>query len=368
MAVMAVGCSVGLDPPLPTRIVRVPGGAFRMGAPAPPGSDGELANPEPGVCKEDESKLPCFQERRANRCVALPSFGLDRTEVTNLQYRHCVARGGCSEQKFANSCSHDDYRDEARFDHYPAVSVTWYQALEYCHWVGKRLPTEAEWEYAARGRSGRRFPWGNDPPLRCDVNVNNCSMETHGDVEGCPVAVASSQYDLDAAPVVTVDGLGDSIRDLGGNVREWVADAWSEKAYCESLDQPVFPGCGDQDCFKTACNADETGRCLMDCQDRSVFWCMNAARDAVFTSPTGPDGGSERVVRGASFEQTSVCRLEAANRWPLGAWSSQGHVGFRCAQDLLRAGAECVEGIDCRNGVCEEESGCAAETLQATCP
>ena len=83
--------------------------------------------------------------------VALDGFWIDRTEVTKAQYEQCVAAGACT------PCYGD-----SPYDDYPAIYVTWYQAGTYCGWAGGRLPTEAEWEYAARGPEARVFPWGDE--------------------------------------------------------------------------------------------------------------------------------------------------------------------------------------------------------------
>jgi len=95
--------------------------------------------------------------------VDLPSFEIDQFPVTNTRYRACVAAGVCGQ---VEGIEHhidlpSDYADDPLYDDYPVRSVTWRDAVAYCGWVGKRLPTEAEWEKAARGTDGRIYPWGN---------------------------------------------------------------------------------------------------------------------------------------------------------------------------------------------------------------
>ena len=114
----------------------VPGGAFTMGCNAAVDQN----------CEGDENPM---------RSVTLTAFEIDQTEVTQGRYAACVAAGKCAPPSCAWNC------DESAS---PAVCVTWDQAKAYCAWAGRRLPTEAEWELAARGTDGRKYPWGNDEP------------------------------------------------------------------------------------------------------------------------------------------------------------------------------------------------------------
>jgi formylglycine-generating enzyme required for sulfatase activity len=106
--------------------------------------------------------------------VSLKAFWIDRTEVTNTQYGQCVDAHACTQTplKDCQSLTYDNYYDDPRFDDYPVVCVTWHQAREYAKWVGGRLPTEAEWEYATRGPGGFIYPWGNSPPNDSLLNYN----------------------------------------------------------------------------------------------------------------------------------------------------------------------------------------------------
>ncbi|HSL06216.1 MAG TPA: SUMF1/EgtB/PvdO family nonheme iron enzyme, partial [Nitrospiraceae bacterium] len=116
----------------PERMVLIPAGEFWMGA-----EDG-------------------LQDARPLHQVHLSSYWFDKYEVTNARYRQCVEGGGCTSPKDRMA-----FEDLQRAQH-PVTNITWNQARSFCQWQGKRLPTEAEWEKAARGTDGRRYPWGNN--------------------------------------------------------------------------------------------------------------------------------------------------------------------------------------------------------------
>ncbi|MBX3047513.1 MAG: SUMF1/EgtB/PvdO family nonheme iron enzyme [Anaerolineales bacterium] len=142
------------------------------------------------------------------RQVWLDDYWIEQTQVTNVQYAHCVAAGACSVPLDAELNPH--FYDEAYANH-PVVFVTWQNAADFCAWVGGRLPTELEWEKAARGDQGRLYAWGEaNPELNAYVNINNIHDGT------VPVGYypeSASQY---------------GVLDMGGNVREWVFDWYSE--------------------------------------------------------------------------------------------------------------------------------------------
>lgn len=178
-----------------TEMIRIPGGSFVMGSDTGP---------------EDQ--------RPAHR-VVLEAFWIDRTPVTNAQFADFLNSVGSTENKRGrNLYDWDDsdarihaekfrFRPHKGFEKHPAVEVSWYGARDYCRWAGKRLPTEAEWERAAKGVEGRPFPWGSAPP-KGRARFNKGWNDT------APV---------DAHPTgATPDG----ILDMAGNAYDWVSSLY----------------------------------------------------------------------------------------------------------------------------------------------
>lgn len=141
----------------------------------------------------------------------LDAFWIDRYEVTNAQFKHCVDAGICHAPPVSGSSTRDVYYDKPEFDDYPVIYVSWDDAKKYCEWARKRLPTEAEWEKAARGTEGRIFPWGD----RLDRNLVNY-MNLAGDT------MAVNNYSNGASPYGALN--------MAGNVSEWVSD-WYDADY-----------------------------------------------------------------------------------------------------------------------------------------
>jgi len=151
--------------------------------------------------------------------VSVDSFWIDKTEVTTSMYQLCVDAGGCKEPGNKSSITHDSYYGDPEFEDYPMIQVDWNMANAYCEWTGRRLPTEAEWEKAARGDSTWIFPWGDnfDGTL-----LNYCDSN-------CPFDWADTTSDdgyEDVAPVGSFpsDQSVYGVQDMSGNVLEWVAD------------------------------------------------------------------------------------------------------------------------------------------------
>jgi formylglycine-generating enzyme required for sulfatase activity len=144
-------------------------------------------------------------DERPARSVALDEFLIDRYEVTNGQYRQCVEAAVCQQPREPGSFTRALYFEDTQFDNYPVIYVSWNEAVKFCEWREARLPTEAEWEKAARGTDGRVYPWGED--INCELtNYANCSGDT--------AAAGANPGDLSPYGVY----------DMAGNVRELVDD------------------------------------------------------------------------------------------------------------------------------------------------
>jgi formylglycine-generating enzyme required for sulfatase activity len=232
--------------------VLVPAGPFTMGTPA-------------GTGDADE---------QPQHTVTLGEFHLDRTEVTNGSYRLCVEAHACTPPGATGSVSRASYYGDAGFDAYPVIYVSWQQADAYCRWLGRRLPTEAEWEKAARGAAdARQYPWGSEPPSCNQANVQlNATMICNGDT-----VMVGSYPAREASPYGAVD--------VCGNVWEWVADWYSATYYAQS---PA-------------------------------------------ANPSGPASGAQRVRRGGSFLNDATFG-RVANRASDDPGAQLAAVGFRCAR------------------------------------
>ncbi len=220
-------------------MVRVPAGTFVMG-PSAAQLDETLAQCRQEIGEQHWfcSEQQLFLEGLSPRVVYLDAFDLDRYEVTAAQFRVCVAAGECDVAALIAGDSRYLRAD------WPMVNVTWQDAVDYCAWAGKRLPTEAEWEKAARGRDRRAWPWGNQE--RRDGS-------NHGSGENQAV-VASKFHGRPSAfnfrtPLLFTTDESDGYKhaappgalrwsisaygafDLAGNVEEWVADYFSSDHY-----------------------------------------------------------------------------------------------------------------------------------------
>jgi len=203
----------------------VPAGEFLMGS-TDAGVDAavELCRQYYDICNHSYYALESPQHT-----VALGHFWIDRTEVTNAQYQQCVAAGVCQSPAV---CDRGEPPLQATPEaNHPVVCVTWHEAQAYCEWAGARLPTEAEWEYAARGPGGNVYPWGNtfDGTLSnyCDVNCDKPSANTAVD-DGHAQSAPVGSYPRGASWCGALD--------LVGNVFEWTADWIGD--YPSTADRP----------------------------------------------------------------------------------------------------------------------------------
>lgn len=201
--------------------------------------------------------------------VLLDGFWIDQTEVSNSQYQGCVAAKRCDPPAQNKSDTRDLYYGSSDYNDYPVIYVSWHQAGTYCEWAGARLPTEAEWEYAARGSNGHTYSWGNIAP--------DCDRANYGGKDGRCVkdTITVGSYAAGASWCQALD--------MTGNVLEWVADWYQDDYY----------------------------------------------RISPPSNPPGPDSGKYKVVRGGSW-LNHWHTIRAANRSIYFPSVQDDVLGFRC--------------------------------------
>lgn len=203
-AIMLILCAPtylpAASPVAPENMVRIPAGPFIMGSDSGP---------------EDE---------RPSHRITLDAYAIDRFPVTNAEFVGFLNGVGHVNAKGERLYDIDDpdarihqaggkWAADRGFEHHPVVEVSWAGARDYCGWRGKRLPTEAEWEKAARGTDARRYPWGNTPPDRTLARFNAGWNET----------AAVNSHPAGASPY--------GVHDMAGNAWEWVASAYRPYPY-----------------------------------------------------------------------------------------------------------------------------------------
>jgi len=212
-----------------------------------------------------------YRDERPAHAVTLDAFWFDRTEITNVMYAMCVLDGDCVPPDYDVSYTRGSYFGNSRFDNYPVIYASWFDANSYCSWAGRRLPTEAEWEKVASGLNGLRYPWGG---------VIDCSFANYRDkLDFCVRdTVSVGSYPKGASSYGAMD--------MAGNVWEWVHDWYGDTYYADS---PT-------------------------------------------SNPQGPISGVDRVLRGGSF-YTDISSLTTHNRYFSHPTNSLYHFGIRCAMD-----------------------------------
>ena len=253
-------------------MVFVPGGEFQIGS-----TEDEVQAAQGLV--NDSGTIHFFENEKPMHSIRLEGFWIDQTEVTNKQYALCVEAGACEPPRDSSSDTRDTYYGDNLYDDYPVIYVNWSQAAVYCAWTGARLPTEAEWEVAARGPERQLFPWGD---VFDGARLNYCDVN-------CEYNWADEEFDdgyVDTAPVGSYpsDGSWCNVLDMGGNVQEWVADWYGDYPSIQQV------------------------------------------------NPTGPPYGEYRVVRGGSWylgPEATRCAYRVGDL-PSGM---TGDNGFRCASD-----------------------------------
>jgi formylglycine-generating enzyme required for sulfatase activity len=257
-----------------------------------PARDGDmlLVPAGPFVMGADERGEP--DERPAHE-VTLPAFYLDEMEVTNLAYARAIDAGKCKPPSPRNAdLNHVGPDRRFRGPRQPVSSISWNDARAYCAFVGKRLPTEAEFEKAARGTDGRRFTWGNDPPTPERATFSTSVTSEVG------------THPAGAGPYGHLD--------MAGNVWEWIEDVYDPYAYRRA---GAARGIGG-DCAEATAAQDELRRKKLD----------------GFTGSNPIPTECERVLRGGAFNYPSE-GLRATNRVHHPARYQLVMSGFRCAKD-----------------------------------
>lgn len=249
--------------PVKDEMVRVPAGWFLMGSNRK--TDRMAYRPE-------------FPQRR----VYLDAFEIDKYEVTALEFLRFVVT---TDRPPLPDWRYDGGNFQESMSHHPVMHVTWFEADGYCRWAGKRLPTEAEWEKAARGVDGRIYPWGKQPAGLSRANFGRRGLSG-------PVRARPERLRL-YPPIIAVDKYENAVSPFGvhqmaGNVAEWVAD-WYDAAYY---------------------------------------------RKAPDRNPKGSEGGTHRAFRGGGWID-STPMVRAAQRNGADPDTRMNWLGFRCARDVV---------------------------------
>ena len=214
--------------------------------------------------KQEEGRA----DERPQRNIYLDTYEIDSYEVSNKRYLNFIHDTGRKDP--ANPYSEKLLSEENGIDSLPVVQVTWYDAVDYCRWAGKHLPTEAQWEKASRGEKGIKYPWGSEKP---SIKLVNFQKNWEGLKTLWPVYgenKSSSPY---------------GIKSMAGNVREWVKDWYSPDYY----------------------------------------------KNGQLSNPQGPEIGILKVIKGGSWHSFKA-DIRSASRGKGGFALKTDGIGFRCAK------------------------------------
>ena len=248
--------------PAHDEMVKVPAGPFLMGS-------------------DKKVDRTAYSAELPQRTIHLDAYEIDQFEVTTVQYlKYILAK----DLPPLIDWQYDGGNFQETMASHPVMHVSWADADSYCRWAGKRLPTEAEWEKAARGEDGRIYPWGNQPAGLSRANFGRTGLS--GPVRDRPERL------LLYPPIISVDKYDNAVGPYGtfqmaGNVAEWVAD-WYDKEY-----------------YKTA-------------PDRN---------------PKGPEKGTQKSFRGGGWID-STPSVRGAQRNGTEPNTKMNWMGFRCARDV----------------------------------
>ena len=247
-------------PPDPVPMVTIPGGSFSMG------------------CDVANSADSCFEDALPLRTVTVPGFAIDQYEVTNGRYQQCVDDSACEAPAFRRSSTRAEYYGNPAYADFPVIYITWFDANAYCQWTGKRLPTEAEWEKAARGTADTRWwPWGAETDSCTRLNYRHFTPAREffycvGDT------VAVGTIPANRSPY--------GVWDMAGNVWEWTQDWYDEHYYASAPDN----------------------------------------------NPQGPVDGEKKSLRGGGW-RSPWYRARVPYRWDHHPNAVADTIGFRCVRD-----------------------------------
>jgi formylglycine-generating enzyme required for sulfatase activity len=252
-------------------MILIPAGEFEMG------QDADLGL---SICQElyepygdNDCNINTYEDEEPVHIVWLDDYYIDKYEITTADYQVCVEAEVCYLPKKTRSKYREDYYGNPEFANYPVIFVSWFDAQTYCDWRGARLPTEAEWEKAARGTDGRIYPWGNS----FDGELGNFYDRGYEYDDGYTDTAPVGTYPEGASPY--------DVMDLAGNVWEWVADWYGYRYFSSSPKE----------------------------------------------NPQGPATGSERVLKGGSWYKEGNYDVSTSDRMGWFPDYKYDYIGFRCS-------------------------------------